>query len=190
MNLKLRQLAGFVAVTRFGSFSAAARELAMTQPAFSQLIRQLEHAVGVRLFERSTRRVALTEAGTRFLAMVQQPLDDLEDAHAYIRDMATGRRGRFAFAALPSVAFTVATTALARFKADHPRTRVRLIEEQNLNIIEKVLTREIDFGVATLSAPGPELDFNLLLEDELVAVFPVASRPRATQIAGVARAFG
>lgn len=172
MNMKLRQLAGFVAVTRLGSFSAAARELAMTQPAFSQLIRQLEETLGVRLFERTTRRVELTEAGSRFLAMVQRPLDDLDDAHTFMRDMAAGRRGRIAFAALPSVAFALATTALARFKARHPRIQVRLIEEQNLNIIEKVLAREIDFGVGTLDAAHAELDFMALFDDEVVAVFP------------------
>lgn len=174
MNLRMKQLAGFVAVTRCGSFSAAARELAMTQPAFSQLIRQLEGALGVRLFERTTRRVELTEAGSRFLAMVQRPLDDLEDAHTYMREMASGRRGRIAFASLPSTAFTVATTALARFKAQHPGIHVRLIEEQNLNIVEKVLAREIDFGIGTLDAAHAELESAPLLDDELVAVFPDA----------------
>ena len=172
MNLKLKQLAGFVAVARCGSFSAAARELAMTQPAFSQLIRQLEDTLHVRLFERTTRKVGLTEAGTRFLAMVQRPLDDLEDAHVYMRDIAGGRRGRIAFASLPSVAFAVATTALARFKAEHPQIHVRLIEEQNLDIVEKVLAREIDFGIGTLDAAHAELDFAPLIDDELVAVFP------------------
>ncbi|HEX2827125.1 MAG TPA: LysR family transcriptional regulator [Burkholderiales bacterium] len=172
MNLKLRQLAGFVALTRCGSFSAAARELAMTQPAFSQLIRQLENALQVRLFERTTRRVELTEAGTRFLAMVQRPLDDLEDAHVTMREIAGGKRGRIAFASLPSVAFAAATTALARFKAGHPHIHVRLIEEQNLNIVEKVLSREIDFGIGTLDTAHADLDFAPLIDDELVAVFP------------------
>jgi LysR family carnitine catabolism transcriptional activator len=174
MNLKLRQLAGFVAVARCGSFSAAARELAMTQPAFSQLIRQLEVAVGVRLFERTTRKVELTEAGVRFLALVQRPLDDLDHAHIFMREMANGRRGRIAFASLPSAAFALATTALARFKAEHAGIHVRLIEAQNLDIVEKVLAREIDFGVGTLDIAHPELDFAPLLDDELVAVFPAA----------------
>jgi LysR family transcriptional regulator, carnitine catabolism transcriptional activator len=172
MNIKLKQLAGFVAVTRCGSFSAAARELAMTQPAFSQLIRQLEDTLHVRLFERTTRKVELTEAGLRFLAMVQRPLDDLEDAHVWMREMAGGKRGRIAFASLPSVAFAVATTALARFKAGHPQIQVRLIEEQNLNIVEKVLAREIDFGIGTLDAGHGDLDFAPLIDDELVAVCP------------------
>ena len=167
----MKQLEGFVAATRCGSFSAAAREVAMTQPAFSQLIRQLEDTLGVRLFERTTRRVELTEAGSRFLAMVQRPLDDLVDAHDFMREMASGRRGRIACASLPSAAFTIATTALARFKAHHPAIHVRLIEDQNLDIVEKVLAREIDFGIGTLDAAHAELEFQPLLDDELVAVF-------------------
>lgn len=176
MNFKLRQLQGFVLASRLGSFSKAAGELSMTQPAFSQLIRELERALGVKLLERTTRRVELTEAGRRLLAMIEPPLDDLQHAEAHLRDMAQGRRGRIAFASLPSVAYGYATQALSRYKAEHPGIAVRLIEEQNLNIIEMVLAREIDFGIAMLTGPHPELAFIPWMTDELVAVFPARHR--------------
>lgn len=176
MNFKLRQLEGFVAAARYASFSSAARELAMTQPAFSQLIRELESLLSVRLFERTTRRVELTEAGQRLLGMVERPLEDLRDAEAHIRDVASGRRGRIAFASLPSVAFGFATHALAKFKARYPSITVRLIEEQNLNIVQKVMDREVDFGIGTLSSRSAELDFTPLLDDELMAIVPARHR--------------
>jgi LysR family carnitine catabolism transcriptional activator len=172
MNFKLRQVAGFVAAARLGSFSAAARELAMTQPAFSQLIRELETTLGVRLFERTTRRMELTEAGQRFLAMVERPLDDLRDAAVFIRELADGRRGRIVFALLPSVAFGFALHVLARFKVRYPDITVRLIEDQNLNLVEKVLNREVDFAIGTLAGGHRELSFRELFVDELLAVFP------------------
>ena len=172
MNLKLRQLQGFAAAAAHGSFSAAARELAMTQPAFSQLVRELESALRVKLFERTTRRVELTEAGRRFLAMIRRPLDDLNDAYRFAREMAAGTRGRIAFSSLPSVAFGLVTMALARFKALHPAITVRLIEDQDFNIVEKVLHREVDFGIGTLQTPHKELAFRALLNDELQAVYP------------------
>ncbi len=172
MNLKLRQLQGFAAAATHGSFSAAARELAMTQPAFSQLVRELETSLRIKLFERTTRRVELTEAGRRFLAMIQRPLDDLNDAYRFAREMAAGTRGRIVFASLPSVAFSLVTLALARFKALHPAITVRLIEEQDFNIAGKVLHREVDFGIGTLGASHKELAFRELLPDELVAVYP------------------
>ena len=180
MNLKLRQLTGFVAATRLRSFSAAARELAMTQPAFSQLIRELEATLSVRLFERTTRRLEITDAGQHLLAMIERPLDDLRDASAFIRDLAAGRRGRIVFASLPSVAFGLVTMALARFKALHPAITVRLIEDQNLNIVEKLLHREVDFGIGTLKLPHKELAFRELLHDELKAVYP-ARHPLSTK---------
>ena len=165
-----------MAAARSGSFSNAARDLAMTQPAFSQLIRELEHALSVKLFERTTRRVELTEVGQRLLGMVERPLEDLRHAEAHIRDVAAGRRGRIAFATLPSVAFGFATHALAKFKARHPLISVKLIEEQNLNILQKVIDREVDFGIGTLTTPRPELEFRALLEDELMVVLPARHR--------------
>jgi DNA-binding transcriptional LysR family regulator len=165
-------LHGFAAAAARGSFSAAARDLAMTQPAFSQLIRELETLLNIRLFERTTRRVELTPAGKRFLAMIQRPLDDLDDAYRFAREMATGTRGRIVFTSLPSVAFGLVTMALARFKALHPGITVRLIEDQDSNIVDRLLHREADFGIGTLPAPHQELAFRELLHDELQAVYP------------------
>lgn len=172
MNFKLRQLQGFRSAANRGSFSAAARDLAMTQPAFSQMIRELESTLGVRLFERTTRQVTLTEAGRRLRTMVERPLDDLDDAYHHLRDMAAGRQGRIVFALLPSVAFGFVTLVLARFKSQHPAVTVRLIEDQNLNIIERVLDKEVDFGISALSRLRPELIFRELLRDEMLAVLP------------------
>ena len=172
MYFKLRQLEGFVAAARHPTFSEAAATLSLTQPAFSQLIRELEQSLGSRLFERTTRRVTLTDAGRRLLGMVERPLEDLRAAHSHALDIASGRRGRIAFAALPSAAFGFAPSALAQFKARYPDTTVRLVEEQNLNIIEAVMNREVDFGISTMSTPHPELEFEPIAWDELVTVMP------------------
>lgn len=172
MNFKLRQLEGFVRAARHASFSVAARGLAMTQPAFSQLIRELETTLGVKLFERTTRRVEPTDAGRRLLAMVERPLDDLADAYRCAREMAAGTRGRIVFASLPSVAFGFVTRALARFTSRHPAITVRLIEDQNLILLERVRNREVDFGIGTLEGEPRELEARPLLRDELMAVFP------------------
>src|SRR4051812_31823907 len=115
MNFKLRQLEGFLAAAQARSFSAAAEKMAMTQPAFSQLVRELEHLAGTRLFERTTRRVELTEAGRVLLAQVRRPLEDLQHAHESLAELAAGRAGSVTFAILPSAAFQVGTRTVARF---------------------------------------------------------------------------
>ena len=93
MNVTLRQLRAFVAVARTGSFTLAAESLFITQSALSGLIKELEQALGLRLFDRSTRRVSLTAAGREFLASAESVLQHLRlagIAAADLRDRAAG----------------------------------------------------------------------------------------------------
>lgn len=92
MRIKLRQVEGFLAAADLLSFSRAADKIGMTQPAFSQLIRDLENALDVKLFDRSTRRVRITEVGLmsdqdleeKFRGLVQPILPD-DQASALIQ---------------------------------------------------------------------------------------------------------
>src|SRR4051812_48337526 len=109
MNIRFRHLQGFLAAARHKSFTIAAHESAMTQPSFSQLVRELETEVKLRLFDRTTRRVELTEAGREFLSSVEGPLAQIVDAYVRMHDMAAGRSGRLIFA---SVAYDFVMRAL------------------------------------------------------------------------------
>ncbi len=172
MNFKLRQLEGFVAAADMAAFSRAADQLSMTQPAFSQLIRELENVAGVRLFERTTRRVELTEAGRMLLAQVRRPLEDLHHAYTSLQELAEGARGLVTYAALPSAAFCIGTRAIAQLRDHFPAVQVRQIEDQNGLLINKVLQREVEFGLGMLSHPDPALSFDFMFVDELVVVMP------------------
>jgi LysR family carnitine catabolism transcriptional activator len=156
--------------------------MAMTQPAFSQLVRELEHLAGTRLFERTTRRVELTEAGRVLLAQVRRPLEDLQHAHESLAELAAGRAGSVTFAILPSAAFQVGTRTVARFCADFPRVKVQQIEDQERPILHKVLNREVDFGVGMLSQADKALSFDLMFVDELVVTMradhPCVAKPQ------------
>lgn len=80
MSDRFQELSVFVRAADSGSFSAAARDLALSQPSVSRIVSELEARLGVRLLLRSTRRVALTEAGAAFLARARQVLHDLDEA--------------------------------------------------------------------------------------------------------------
>ena len=82
MNITSRQLKAFVLTARHQSFSRAAEQLFITQSGMSVLVRELETQLGVRLFERTTRKVALTEFGSQFLPIADRSLRDLEEAAA------------------------------------------------------------------------------------------------------------
>ena len=180
MNFKLRQLQCFLAAVETHSFSGGAERVFMTQPAFSQSIRELEAAVGARLFDRTTRRVDLTEAGQVLAAQVRRPLEDLEQAYKNLTDLAAGNRGSVSFAILPSAAFTIGTRSIARFKADYPGVKVQQYEDPDRKLVDRVLNREVDFGVAMYGRQEPALHFEQLFVDELVIVLPT-EHPYATK---------
>ncbi|MBP7564545.1 MAG: LysR family transcriptional regulator [Burkholderiaceae bacterium] len=173
MNFKLRQLEGFIAAAESRSFSVAADRMCMTQPAFSQLVRELESIVGTRLFDRTTRRIELTEAGRLLLAQARRPLEDLQHAYQDVTELAAGHRGSVSYAILPSAAFSVGTRAIARFRQAHPGVKILQLEDQDRLLMEKVLDREVDFGVGVYRRADAALRFDELFVDELVAVLRV-----------------
>ncbi|MEU8637811.1 LysR family transcriptional regulator [Amycolatopsis sp. NPDC048633] len=92
-RVELRHLRGFEAVARLRSFTGAAADLAITQPALSRTVRQLEDALGVTLFDRSTRHVELTGAGETLLAHVERALAELERGFGAVRQASSVRLG-------------------------------------------------------------------------------------------------
>src|SRR5690242_21485013 len=100
----LRHIRAFLAVARLGSFTRAAAELNVSQPALTVQIRQLEESLGVRLFDRNKRQVVLTQAGRNLLAPLKRVFTDLEAVMDASHDLAGLRRGSVAVATLPSVA--------------------------------------------------------------------------------------
>src|SRR5882672_10342648 len=107
MNISLRQLRAFAAVAQLGSFTRAADALHATQPALSAQINELEDSLGVRLFDRSTRSVTITQAGRDLLPVVAKILDDVARVPTHARDVARKNIGRVVVAALPSVSSTL-----------------------------------------------------------------------------------
>lgn len=93
MDVELRHLRAFAAVAHQLSFTRAAEQLVITQPALTRTVKQLEQALEVRLFDRTSRHVALTPAGTEFLDHAQRVLTALDEAVASVRNQVTIRMG-------------------------------------------------------------------------------------------------
>ncbi len=121
---EIRQLRYFVAVAERLSFSRAALDLHISQPALSEAVRKLEDAVGTPLLERSSRRVALTAAGESLLPEAREILERLDAALARARDVGHGRAGRLRVGFEAAGAGRITTQARARFVRRHPQVRV------------------------------------------------------------------
>ncbi|RYF27314.1 MAG: LysR family transcriptional regulator, partial [Comamonadaceae bacterium] len=157
MNISTRQLDAFLALAAQRSFTRAAAQCHLSQPAFSTLIRALEEDVGVRLFDRSTRHVDLTAEGENFLESARRIRAEVDAALTSLRDAATLQRGRVAIALLPSLAAGWLPGVLADYRAQHPGIELDIADVLSEPCIERVAAGKADFALAAIRADTPEL---------------------------------
>ncbi|OEZ92617.1 LysR family transcriptional regulator [Duganella phyllosphaerae] len=182
INYDLPDLQAFVAVAERNSFRQAANDLFISQPALSRRIDKLEEALGVKLFERTTRRVQLTNVGQAFLVNVRDALNGLEDAVLGVADLAAHRTGTVTLACVPSAVWHFLPDVLKRYTAQFPKIRVRVHDESAQDVLNLVLTGEADFGICFTGAENPEINFQPIYVESYVLAMrrdhPLAGRKK------------
>ncbi len=168
MNLTLRQLQVFRAVCELGSFREAAARMHLSQPALSAAIRKLEFVLDVRLFDRTTRRLALTAEGHELLRLASRLLEEFDAVTGNLRDYLARRRGRVVVAALPSLAALALPHALANLKRLHPGIDVSIRDTLHDEIQDLVESGSADFGLTVEPSNGRDLSFEPMLVDRFV----------------------
>lgn len=180
--MRIEQLEYLTAVTRLGSFRAAAEELHISQPALSVTIRNLEKELGVDILERRRSGTTISAAGRELLPDIKRVLDaadrlrrSADDQH---RSSRVVRLGTVNAATVPLV-----TPAIREFRTDHPATQVEVITAQGDAIHQAILDGSFDLGLVNLldgDDPSPELDSVELLRAPPVVCMR-ADNPLATQ---------
>lgn len=168
MNFDLPDLRAFVSVAKLGSFSAAAQELHLSQPALSRRIEKLESALGVRLFHRTTRKVDMTTVGREFSHRAGDLLNSLEQSLMGIRDVAAQVSGEVTVACIPSAIRYFLPPILSAFHARYPRILLRIIDQGANEVLTTILRNEADFGINYIGAQEPELLFEPILKEPFV----------------------
>jgi DNA-binding transcriptional LysR family regulator len=172
MNVTLKQIHAFVAVAQAARFTRAAERLHVTQSALSVLIRELERSLGVRLFDRTTRTVRLTEAGREFYPAAEKILADLEHAITNSRDLVARKRGRVVVAATPLIAAALLPPLIARFRSRFPEISVIARDTSAINIESMVRDGEVDYGIGWFERPERELLAEPFFIDTLMVACP------------------
>ncbi len=175
------ELEAFVLVARHTTFSQAATDLSLTQPAISKRIASLENSVGSSLFDRIGKSVVLTPAGRRLLPLAQQILLQINDAQRSIRNRASAAEGELHLATSHHVGLHRLAPVLRRFNQDFPRVTLAMRFEDSEAAHELVRAAEVELAVVTLNPEGDaELRTQMLWHDPLV--FAVAKdHPLARQ---------
>jgi DNA-binding transcriptional LysR family regulator len=156
--MELRQLEYFVAVADERSFTRAAEQLHVVQSGVSSGVKALERELGAALFERTSRRVALTSAGAALLPKARSTLDAARDARDAVDEVRGGLRGVVRIGALSSVLSLVDIPALlGRFHERHPAVRIELVANPHgsAGLVEQLMAAELDLALVSLPDGAP-----------------------------------
>jgi DNA-binding transcriptional LysR family regulator len=155
----VKELEAFVAVVEAGSFEAAARRLNATPPAVSKRISELESDLGVRLFERSTRRCHITPRGRTLVPFAQRVLVDIGEIRRTVGERSS-LAGHIRLGVPETIAYTQLPEIMRKASADLPQLTVDVEIGVSVDLISKVRTHELDIACVV----GPVLDQDLVSE--------------------------
>jgi LysR family transcriptional regulator, low CO2-responsive transcriptional regulator len=170
-RLTLRQFRVFEAVARHLSFSRAAEELHLSQPAVSMQVKGIEKILGLPLTEQLGKKIFLTEAGREVLhasRTITARLDDLQANLAQLQGINSGRLNL----AVTSTVNAVATNILVRFRGQHPGVSIHLGVANRELVLEQLTANRIDLAIMGQVPDGLELEATRILDNPLVAIAP------------------
>lgn len=170
-NVTLKQLRCFLAVAQTGSFTAAALRLCVTQSALTATIQQFEEAVGLRMFDRTTRRVNLTDHAARFLPEAERVVNGFDGAIFDLQALAQGEHGHIRICAASSVIGQFLVPALPRFREAYPGVTISLRNPAAQQTERLVLEGAVDFAIDSKYHGHEELDYTPLAADRYGVVF-------------------
>ncbi|MGH1342376.1 MAG: LysR family transcriptional regulator [Nannocystales bacterium] len=174
--MELSQIEAFVAVTDTHSFSAAATQLHLTQPAVSRRIGQLEHALGQPMFDRLPSRVTLTDAGTAFLPFARRTLAAVQDGRAAVLASAGSLGGIVTLALVGTLAATDLTTRLKRFRDDAGHGHLKLRTALSVQVSQLVRNGTAQLGLRYFADRHDDISSEQVGDEPLVVVAS-GSRP-------------
>ncbi|WP_334190990.1 LysR family transcriptional regulator [Noviherbaspirillum sp.] len=175
MNIELRQLRYFIAVAEENHFGRAAARLHMTQPPLSQTIQALEAALGVPLFARTKRSVALTPAGAALLPEARRILQQAAALPDLARRAASGESGLLSLSFVSTADYSLLPPLLREFREHHPQVQINLREATTDIQLDDLLQDRIDAGLLIPPLPEKaksELDYMTLLSEPLILAAP------------------
>src|SRR6187549_1004398 len=171
MDVTLRQLRAYVAVLEAASFSEAAKVMHLSQAALSGLIKELENRVGVRLLDRTTRKVSASAVGETFAPMARRVLSNLDEALDSLTNLKELRRGLVRVAAPETLSCTLLPELIAGYSDSHPGVDVRFDDVPIQQVLAGLQNGSTDIGF------GPAGVMTGVMADESVEAHLICADP-------------
>lgn len=170
--VELRHLRSFCAVAEELHFGRAASRLGLSQPPLSLQVRQLEEAVGARLFDRHSRRVLMTDAGRALHESARRILRDVAGALVAARQAGSGEVGELRIGFAPTLMLSSLAHVVRRYRLRHPQVRLDLRELPSARQMTALLDGELDVGLLREPETDPRLTVEHILREPLVLALP------------------
>jgi DNA-binding transcriptional LysR family regulator len=182
--MNLNHLAVFHAVAQTGSMTVGAQRLDISQPAVSKQVQELEHALGVHLFDRIGRRVHLSQAGEILADYARRLFALAGEAEAAMADVRAVGRGRLVVGASTTIGTYLLPGVLAEFWRRHPQIELFVEIENTEQVHRRLAGLELDIGLTEGFVEEEDLDAEIFHRDELVVIAPrshrLAANPRVS----------
>ncbi|HWI82940.1 LysR family transcriptional regulator [Ramlibacter sp.] len=163
--VSIRHLRCFLAVADSGSFTVASSRMFLTQSSLTATIQQFEEAIGLKLFDRTTRRVVMTEEGRRFRDEAQKIVQEFDTAISDLKALAQSQQGHIRIAAAASVIYQFLTRAIPVFRETYPNVTISLRDAGSEQVEQMLLNGDLDFAVTSKHKGYADLDYTPLIED-------------------------
>ncbi|MBV7485424.1 LysR family transcriptional regulator [Bordetella sp. BOR01] len=168
MNLSPRQLRIFIYLAESLSFSRTAAQFCVTQPRLSRIVREIEAEIGVRLFDRNTRNVTLTEEGASLTVVASRIAHEFDAGITELDEIARRNTQRIAIAALPTVAAALLPPAVAALRQEMPRARIKVHDVFTDHAIDLLRARKVDLALTGTDIQESDLAYEVLLREPFV----------------------
>jgi DNA-binding transcriptional LysR family regulator len=165
IDITLRQIRAFIHVAEAESFTRAAERAHLTQSTLTASVRELEKSLGLSLFDRTTRSVALTADGAEFLPVAVGLIQDFDAAVQSVRAVTDLKRGHVRIAAGMTIITTLLAPVVKAFSNNYPAVRVSIRDDNGFGVNRRVKSGEADIGVSGKYEDDPDLTFKPILKD-------------------------
>ncbi len=174
INLSMRDIDTTLVLGRTLNFRQAAAQLHLSQSALSTQIQRIEDALGVKLFDRTTRTVRLTAAGEVFMQQAAALQVAFRDAIAAVSGIASAEHGQVSVAALPSLAARLLPRVLMAYRQAHPQVALKVRDTLSGPAFDLVRAGEVDFALTAADPQHADLHYVPLMSDSFILLIPQA----------------
>jgi DNA-binding transcriptional LysR family regulator len=170
--MDIRMLRNFVSLSKSLNFTRAAEEIAIVQPALSKQIQVIEQELGVLLFNRTNRKVALTDAGVYFAKECERLLYQFDIVSHKTAEIGKGKAGEIRIGHASTTMHTILPELMVKTQKELPLLRIILLEEGNRNIIEMLQKRELDLGFGPNIIKIDDVQSKTVYSENFVLILP------------------